>query len=173
MACGQINQATNNTESTLIIEPMDTSRNTKELLVDLTILDENFIEITVTNISEKIVRAYSHVLADELHYDYFEVEAITPDYEHLYFSFYADREKSAPIIVELQPQESFTHKIDLLSWANSSTNKATLETIGFQQLSSFRSFKLRAKYRNSPCQDCNAYYKSIWSGYCYSEWKNG
>lgn len=164
------NFVTPQNEPQAAISPVMDSLNNKELLVELTVLDEDSIKIKVTNISDKMLRLYSHVEADIRHYDYFEVEAITPDNEHLYFSFVGDRDKSAPVILELEPNKSFEHEINLLEWANSAYNQRTLKTIGFNHLSSFKFFKMRAKYFNQPCEDCSDYYKSIWSGYCYSEW---
>lgn len=84
------------------------------------------------------------------------------------FIFYTDREKSAPVIVELKSGENFSHTIDLFQWSEQSINKETLKKAGFNHLPN--RIKIRAKYRNSPCENCNNYYKSIWTGYIYSDW---
>ncbi|MEI6346822.1 MAG: hypothetical protein WCP69_02635 [Bacteroidota bacterium] len=89
-----------------------------ELNASLTVLNDSCILVTVKNISNKTIRLFSHVISEYKQYDYFEVEAITPDYDKFYLNFYDDREKSASIIVELKPNESFSHTIDLLAWSN-------------------------------------------------------
>jgi hypothetical protein len=152
---------------------MDNQSISTDLKLELKILNTREILVKITNVSQQMIRAYSHVIGEEKHYDNFEIEAITPDYEHLYFSFYDDRLRSAPVIVELQAQESFEHTIDFLAWANRQVNRATLQTAGLNHLSDFKALKLRAKYRNSPCQNCNEYYKSIWTGFVYSDWIKG
>jgi len=146
----------------------DTLKQTKELAVNLKVLNTTQINITVKNISKDLIKAYSYVKAEDSQYDYFEIEAITPDHEQMVFIFYTDREKSAPVIVELKPGESFSHTIDLLQWSEQSSNKETLKRAGFNHLPN--GIKIRAKYRNSPCENCNEYYKSIWTGYVYSDW---
>ncbi len=151
----------------------DTNSSLVDLKLELKILNKREIWLKITNLSPQMICAYSHVIGEEKHYDYFEIEAATPDYEHLYFSLYNERLKSAPVIVELQPNESFEHTIDLLAWINREVNWATLQRAGLQHLSDLKSLKIRAKYRNSPCQNCNEYYKSIWTGFVYSEWQYG
>jgi len=139
-----------------------------DLKITLLVLNESEIEITVKNVSNKVIKAYSHVETYEKHFDYIEIEAITPDFDKMYFSFYDDREKSAPIIVELKPNESFSHKIDLISWSEREINSNTIIRAGLNHLP--HGIKIRAKYRNSACENCNEYYKSIWTGFIYSEW---
>ena len=124
--------------------------------------------ITVKNISKNIIRAYSHVKSDELHYDYFEIEAKTPDNDMMYFVFYGERDKSAPVVVSLKPGESFSHTIDFLNWAQRSINNQTLKEAGLNHLP--HGIKIRAKYRNSPCDNCSDDLKSIWTGFVYSDW---
>ncbi len=147
---------------------VDTLKQSKELVVSLKVLNKTQVNITVKNISKKIINAYSYVKAENNQYDYFEIEALTPDHEQMVFVFYSDREKSVPVIVELKPDESFSHTIDLLQWSEQSINKETLSRSGFHYL--HNGIKIRAKYRNSPCENCNEYYKSIWTGYVYSDW---
>lgn len=146
----------------------DTLKQIKELAVNLKVLNKTQINITVKNISKKNIKAYSYVKSDDKQYDYFEIEAITPDHEQMVFIFYTDREKSAPVIVELKSGENFSHTIDLFQWSEQSINKETLKKAGFNYLPN--RIKIRAKYRNSPCENCNDYYKSIWTGYVYSDW---
>jgi hypothetical protein len=150
----------------------DNDLSLSDLKLELKILDKREIWLKITNLSPKMIRAYSHIIGEEKHYDYFEIEAITPDYDQLYFSLSDERLKSAPVIVELQTNESFEHTIDLLTWANRPVNRATLQRAGLNHLTDLKSLKIRAKYRNSPCQNCNEYYQSIWTGFVYSEWKN-
>jgi hypothetical protein len=140
----------------------------QELSVSLKVLKPDSISILVKNINPKTITAYSHVITHEKHYDYFELEAITPDGEQLYFDFVDNRNKSAPVIVMLKPGESFSHTLNLQKWSERSINKGMLKKAGFNYLP--RGIKIRAKYRNSPCDNCNHYYKSIWTGYVYSEW---
>lgn len=140
----------------------------KGLQVSLKKLTENQINITVTNAGKKNIRAYSHVEAGEKHYDYFEVEALTPDGERMYFNFTESRLKSAPVIVDLKPAGNFSHTIDLVQWSGRSTNKQSLKKAGFNNLP--HGIKIRLKYFNQPCDNCSEYYKSIWTGYVYSDW---
>jgi len=151
----------------MTVIPIDTLKQINDLTLTLKVLNNSQIIISVYNNSKSLIKAYSYVQADENHYDYFEIEALTPDYDEMVFSFYTDREKSAPIIVELMPGDSFSHTIDLQYWAEHS-NKETLKKAGFNYLP--HGIKIRAKYLNSPCENCNEYYKSIWTGYVYSEW---
>ena len=146
----------------------DTVATNNSLKVSLKVLDDSLICITVTNVSQSPISAYSYVKTYENHYDYFEIEAVTPDYDKMYFSFWDSREKSAPIIVILKPQESFSHTINLIAWSERSINQETLKRAGLNHLP--HGIKIRAKYRNSPCTNCNEYYKAIWAGYIYSEW---
>jgi hypothetical protein len=140
----------------------------KVLFVDLKVLDDSMINITVTNSSTNLIKAYSYVKTYEKHYDYFEIEAVTPDNDKMYFCFYDNRDKSAPVIVELKPGESFSHTINFLQWAERSVNKNTLKLARLNHLP--HGIKIRAKYRNSACDNCNDYYKSIWTGFVYSDW---
>ncbi len=134
-------------------------------------VDERSVEVRLTNVSKQVVRLYSHVeTGEERHYDNFEIVLLTPDNEQMYLSFYGDRDKSARIIIELQPNENLTHTIDLVYWANHYVNSAELKNIGLFHLSSISLLKVKARYFNQPCQDCTEYYKAIWSGYCDSEW---
>jgi hypothetical protein len=140
----------------------------KGLGVLVEVLKNDSIRITVKNISKKTITAYSHVECGEKHYDWFEVEGLTPDHDKLYFSFTDDREKSAPIIVSLKPGKSFSHTISLSAWAVRAGNKEMMKKAGFNYLP--HGIQIRVKYRNSPCSDCSDYYKSIWTGYVYSNW---
>lgn len=146
---------------------IDTSY-TKDLGITLKVLNNTQLKITVSNISNRLIKAYSHVETNEKHYDYIEIEAITPDHDEMVFSFYDNRDKSAPVIVELKPSESFSHVIDFLKWSERNVNIETLKKAGFNHLP--KGIKIRAKYRNSPCNNCNEYYKSIWTGFIYSDW---
>lgn len=139
-----------------------------DLSVALKVLDDSLVSVTVKNESDKMIRAYSHVETYERHYDYIEIHALTPDHEELVISFVDDRDKSAPVIVELKPGESFSHTINLVHWAARSINKPALEKEGFYYFP--KGIKIRAKYRNSACDNCNEYYKSIWTGFIYSDW---
>jgi hypothetical protein len=165
--CGQNNDNNNISQMDSTVKEIDTSN---QLAVSLKVLNENEINITVTNVCSKIVRAYSYVKTYENHYDYFEVEALTPDHDEMVFSFVDSRDKSAPIIVELKPGESFSHTIDLIKWSERSVNVDVLKRAGLNHLP--HGIKIRAKYRNSPCDNCNEYYKSIWTGFIYSKWVN-
>jgi hypothetical protein len=144
------------------------SEENKDLSVSLQVLKNDSIRITVKNISKKSITAYSHVECGEKHYDWFEVEGLTPDHEELYFDFTDSRERSAPVIVTLKPGKSFSHTLSLAAWAERGGNKAMLKKAGFNYLP--RGIQIRVKYYNSPCQDCSAYYKSIWTGVVYSGW---
>jgi len=148
--------------------PIDTVKQKKDIAVTLNVLNESQINITVKNISEKTIQAYSHVKSDEINYDYFEIEASTPDNDKMYFDFYSDRDKSAPVIVTLKPGESFSHTINFVKLAERSINKETLIRAGLNHLP--HGIKIRAKYRNSPCDNCSEALKAIWTGYVYSEW---
>ncbi|MBI4646474.1 MAG: hypothetical protein HY738_07740 [Bacteroidia bacterium] len=68
------------------------------------------------------------------------------------FIFYNKREKSAPVIVELKPGESFSHTIDFIQWTERSINMETLKGAGLNHLP--HGIKIRAKYLNSPCGNC-------------------
>jgi hypothetical protein len=138
------------------------------LTVALKVLDANRIMVTVKNISDKNILAYSHVETYEKHYDYFEVEALTPDHDEMFFDFVDARDKSAPVIIKLEPGESFSHTIDYIKWTERSINKAVLKKAGFNTLP--HGIKIRVKYFNAPCSSCSEYYKSIWNGTVYSEW---
>jgi hypothetical protein len=143
----------------------------KTLHLSLKKIDERSVEVRLTNVSKQVVRLYSYVETGvERHYDNFEIVLLTPDNEQMYLSFYADRDKSASIIVELKPNENLTHTIDLVFWANHYVNHSELQKIGLFHLSSINSLKAKARYFNQPCQDCAEYYQAIWSGYCESEW---
>lgn len=142
---------------------------TNGLSLKLDVLNNNEIRVTVKNISKKVIMAYSYVKTYENHYDYFEVEAQTPDGDKIFLSFVADREQSAPVIVELKPGESFSHKINLKQWAERPINSKSLKDAGLNHLPN--GIKIRAKYLKQPCSDCSEYYKSIWSGYIYSDWQ--
>ncbi len=146
----------------------DTLTYKNNLSVSLKVLNDSQIFITVKNTSNKLIKAYSHVETYEKHYDYFEIEALTPDHDEMVFSFFDDRDRSAPFIVELKPDESFSHTIDLLQWSERSISRETLKSAELNHLP--HGIKIRAKYRNSPCENCNEYYKSIWTGYIYSDW---
>lgn len=139
-----------------------------DLSVNLKVIDDSLINVTVKNVSDKMIRAYSHVETYERHYDYIEIHCITPDHEEFVISLIDSRDKSAPVIVELKPGESFSHTINLIRWSERSVNKASLEKEGFNHFP--RGIKIRAKYRNSACDNCSEYYKSIWTGYVFSEW---
>ena len=155
-------------ENAKTVTQIDTSKQTNDLVVTLKVLNDTLINISVKNVGKSLIRAYSYVKTNENHYDYFEIEAITPDHDKMYFSFYDSRDKSASIIIELKPSESFSHTIDFLQWTERNINKETLKEAGLNNLP--HGIKIRAKYRNSPCENCNEYYKSIWTGYIYSDW---
>lgn len=146
----------------------DTSKFENGLIISLKVLNDSQIFISVKNNSFTLIKAYSHVETYEMHYDFFEIEVLTPDHDEMVFSFYDDRNRSASIIVELNPGESFSHTIDLIQWSERNINKETLNSAGFNHLP--HGVKIRAKYRNSPCDNCNEYYKSIWTGSIYSDW---
>ncbi len=143
----------------------------KMLALSIKKRDERSIEVRLTNRSKHVLRLYSHVeTGEERHYDNFNVILRTPDYEELHLSFYSDRLRSAPIIVELQPNENLIHTIDLVYWANHYTNSAQLKNIGLFHLSSIDLLKVKARYFNQPCKDCDEYHQAIWVGNCDSDW---
>ena len=146
----------------------DTTKLKKDLLVTLKVLNDSQIIFTVKNVSNKVIQAYSHVKSDETHYDYFEIEATTPDHDKMYFVLHGDRDKSAPVIVTLKPGESFSHTINFVQWAERNINKETLKRAGLNHLP--HGIKIRAKYLNSPCDNCNEALKAIWTGFVYSDW---
>ena len=166
--CGNTNKNIISNQNVMTVSQIDTTKHTEDLLVNLKVLNETQINISVNNASKNLIRVYSHVETEEKHYDYFEIEAITPDHDKMFFSFYDKRDKSAPVIVELKSGESFSHTIDFLKWTERNINKETIKSAGFNHLP--HGIKIRAKYRNSPCENCNEYYKSIWTGYIYSDW---
>lgn len=154
-----------------LLFPLSIMAQDKSLKIDLKVLKEGKIQVSVTNLTNKTLRLYSHVKAEENHYDYFEIEAYTPDYEHIYgISLMKDRDKSAPVIVELSSQKNFTHIINLDYWVGMYHNQLILKKYGLQTLPQKCGVKIRVKYRNSPCTDCSEYYKAIWTGYVYSDW---
>jgi hypothetical protein len=142
--------------------------NADELKVELKVLDKNNINIKVTNITDKNILAYSHVKTYENQYDYFTIEALVPGHEKMVLYFIDDRDQSGPVIVKLLPGESISHDIDLVKWSVRRININALKKAGLDQLPN--GIKIRAKYSNAPCRDCNDYYKSIWSGSVYSGW---
>lgn len=141
------------------------SENKTELNLDLKLLNDSLINITVKNTSDYLIKAYSHVETHEKQYDYFEIEALTLDHDKMIFSFYGNRDKSYPVVIELKPGESFSHTINLLHWSARNINKQTLTDAELNQLP--HGVKIRAKYRNNSCENCD---KSIWTGYVYSNW---
>jgi hypothetical protein len=142
--------------------------NADELKVELKALDENNINISVNNISNKNITAYSYVKTYENQYDYFVIEALIPGHDKIVLYFIDDRDQSGPVIVKLLPGESISHDIDLVKWSTRRINKDALKKSGFEHLP--HGIKIRAKYTNAPCKDCNDYYKSIWTGSVYSGW---
>jgi hypothetical protein len=167
VSCGKLNSHTVSRQTGVKDIKKDTAN---DLAVSLKVLNDSLISITVLNTGKSVIRAYSYVKTYENHYDYFEIEAKTPDNDQMVFVFLDDRDKSAPVIVELKPGESFSHTINLLSWSERSVNHNTLKKAGLYHLP--HGIKIRAKYRNNPCDNCNEYYKSIWTGYVYSDWVN-
>lgn len=166
--CGQTSADAGNRMESIPASPDDTVKSVNGLSVNLIVLNDSMISIAVQNNSDNLIRAYSHVETYERHYDFFEIEVLTPDMDEIILSFYDDRDKSASIVVELKPGESFSHDINLLRWAERSVNIDELKRAGLYQLP--HGIKIRAKYRNTPCDNCNEYYKSIWSGFIYSDW---
>lgn len=165
---GTNRSSTQQSQMNKVVVVDDSLSKINDLGLNLKVLNDSQITVTVNNASNKTIRAYSYVEAYERHYDYFEIEVLTPDNDRMVFVFYDDREKSASIVFELKPGESFSHTIDLLKWASRSVNSETLKSAGLNHLP--HGVKIRAKYLNRPCDNCNAYYKSIWTGYIYSEW---
>jgi hypothetical protein len=135
------------------------------LSASLEVVKNDSIRITVKNISKKTVAAYSNVICRENQYDYFELEAITPDNKKLVFNFYDDRPTYAPVLALLGPNESFSHTISLTDWSDRIINQAALKNAGLKSLP--RGTKLRAKYLSSEADSFNHF---IWSGYVYSDW---
>lgn len=144
------------------------NKTSNSLIVALQVIDDSLIKVTVTNISDSTIEAYSYVKTHENHYDYFELEALSPDNDRFCLSFSDDRDKSAPIIETLKPGSSLTHTINLKSWAERWFNKSVLKKAGFNYLP--HGIKIRMKYFKGECSNCNEYYKSIWSGVIYSDW---
>jgi hypothetical protein len=141
----------------------------KSLKVDLKVLKEGKIQVKITNISSSSLDLYSHVKAGEkLHYDFFELEAKTPDYEHIYgIDFIDNRDKAYPVVVQLKPNTSFSHTINLVEWSEKEHNKQTLwKYAQIQSLPQKCGIKIRIKYYNSQTEEG----KRIWQGYAYSDW---
>ncbi|PKP17358.1 MAG: hypothetical protein CVU05_15655, partial [Bacteroidetes bacterium HGW-Bacteroidetes-21] len=80
----------------------------KGLIATLELIDDRQMLVTVSNIDTITYRLYSYVKAKEKHYDYFELEVLTPDHDKMIFSFYEARDKAKPVIVELTPEQSFS-----------------------------------------------------------------
>lgn len=154
----------------ILITKIHAAKNASDLMVTLKVLSATEINISVKNISKHLIRLYSHVNAQEKHFDFFDVEAITLDFREMVFRFFDDRNRSARIIVELKPNESFSHTIDFVAWTKRTANKETFKKVGLTKLPT--GTKIRAKYYNTPCENCNEYYKSIWTGSVYSDWVN-
>jgi hypothetical protein len=166
ISCGQTTKNIN--KKSMMDSQTKNSKYIADLTVTLKVLNDSQIIISVNNTGIKNIRAYSHVETYERQFDYFEIEALTPDGDKMYFSLYENRDKSAPVIVELKPGESFSHTINLSEWSERSINIETLKRAGLNHLT--HGIKIRSKYLNSPCDNCNEYYKSIWTGFIYSDW---
>lgn len=141
----------------------------KSLQVDLKVLKDGKIEVKITNIYSHDLYLNSHVKAGEsLHYDFFELEAKTPDYEHIYgIDFIDSRDKAYPVTIQLKPKESITHTINLLELLEKAHNKQTLwEYAKIRSLPQKCGVKIRIKYYNSQTEEK----RKIWRGYVYSDW---
>lgn len=141
----------------------------KSLQVDLKVLKDGKIEVKITNIYSHDLYLNSHVKAGEnLHYDFFELEAITPDYEHIYgIDFIDDRDKAYLVVAQLKPKESITHTINLLEWTEKVHNQQTLwKYAQIRSLPQKCGVKIRIKYYNSLTEEK----RKIWKGHVYSDW---
>ena len=141
-------------------------------VLTLMILNRTDIKLTLTNRSNRALYLYSHVEAEENHYDFFEIEARTPDGEEMHVSLYEDRLKSAPVVELVDSQCSFSHTINLVHWANKPVNRQELSRAGLFTLSDIRSFRLRAMYRYIPGSKraFTQEYPHVWTGAIVSEW---
>jgi hypothetical protein len=142
------------------------------LSLALTILNKTDIKLALTNSSNAALYLYSHVEAEEKHYDFFHIEAFTLDGDEMHFSLYEDRLKSAPIVELVQSQHSLSHTINLVHWANKPVNREELRRTGLFSLSDIRTFRLRAMYRYIPGSK-HAFtqeYPHVWTGLTVSEW---
>lgn len=142
------------------------------LALTLTILNKTDIKLTLTNTSNAALYLYSHVEAEEKHYDFFHIEAASPDGDEMHFSLYEDRLKSAPIVELVQSQHSLSHTINVVHWANKPVNREELRRAGLFALSDIRPFRLRAMYRYIPGTK-HAFtqeYPHVWTGSIVSEW---
>jgi hypothetical protein len=142
------------------------------LFLSLTILNKTDIKLTLTNSSNAALYLYCHVAAEEKHYDFFHIEARTPDGDEMHFSLYEDRLKSAPIVELVQSQHSFSHTINLVHWANKPVNREELRRARLFTLSDIRSFRLRAIYQYIPGskRTFTQEYPHVWTGSIVSEW---
>jgi hypothetical protein len=142
------------------------------LSLALTTLNKTDIKLALTNSSNAALYLYSHVEAEEKHYDFFHIEAFTLDGDEMHFSLYEDRLKSAPIVELVQSQHSLSHTINLVHWANKPVNREELRRTGLFSLSDIRTFRLRAMYRYIPGSK-HAFtqeYPHVWTGLTVSEW---
>jgi hypothetical protein len=148
------------------------NESTQALSLALTILNKTDIKLALTNSSNAALYLYSHVEAEEEHYDFFHIEALTLDGDEMHLSLYEDRLKSAPIVELVQSQHSFSHTINVVHWANKPVNREELRRAGLFTLSDIRTFRLRAMYRYIPGSKhtFTQEYPHVWTGSIVSEW---
>ncbi len=142
------------------------------LSLSIKILNKTDIKITLTNTSNAALYLYSHVEAEEKHYDFFHIEARSLDGDEMHFSLYEERLKSAPIVELLPAQDTLLHTVNLVHWANKPVNREELRRMGLFSLSDIRTFRLRAMYRYIPGSRSTftQEYPHVWTGLIVSDW---
>jgi hypothetical protein len=76
---------------------------------------------TLYNAGPDSLRVLSYVEAGERHYDPFTIE-LTGLLESRTLHFYDDRNESGPVVIDLEPNQSQEHALDLAEWARRKAN---------------------------------------------------
>lgn len=117
--------------------------------------DGTLARLTLRNTGPAPVRLLSHVDAGELHYDPFVVTLVDEHGATRTLHFIADRNESARVVVELDPDAQLEHEIDLALWALRPVNGSRPLDAG--------TYDADARYEVAPEPD-------LWSGNLVSGW---
>src|SRR5215217_3389429 len=79
--------------------------------------------LTLYNGGSDSLKVLSHVVANDLHYDWFTI-TLVGDTETRVLHLYDDRNESHRVIVDLSPGQSLEHQIDVIAWASREANGA-------------------------------------------------
>ncbi len=80
------------------------------------------VALHLENVGETPLEVMSHVLAGEVHLDWYRLTVVTRDGERREIVLRDARDRSAPIRVGLAPGESLHHEVDVAAWAARGVN---------------------------------------------------